>query len=109
MELFIAGDGMPDIPMGLYGGTGTEATFMIVGNSRFGGIFSGLEEPIFAGEGMHAIKNRLHPTEQKGVYDFSFFPRKGTENRTHLFVRLDVTDSLSHAFLLQRISVLPSH
>lgn len=69
LELLIAGDGFPDLAMGLYGGLNTKATFLVVGGSR---LNSALTEPDineFAGEGVKSIKNRM-VAQGEGVYSF---------------------------------------
>jgi hypothetical protein len=75
LDLLIAGDSFPDLGMGLYGGLGTHATFILAGGSR---LTDDLTRPslhgediTFAGEGLNAIRRRLKPDADKpGYYTF---------------------------------------
>lgn len=69
LELLIAGDSYPDLAMGLYGGVGTRATFLLVGGSRLTEAITQESIRDFAGEEMSAVKNRL---VEKGKGEFEF-------------------------------------
>lgn len=60
MEALMVGDSFPDVGMGLYGGTGTKATFLIVGGSRLTDAFTNPDTNEFAGKGISAVSNRLY-------------------------------------------------
>lgn len=71
IETLMVGDSFPDVNMGLYGGTGTKATFLIVGGSRLKQVFTNPSINEFSGVKMGAIKRRLTPTpKQAGYYEF---------------------------------------
>ncbi len=69
LELFFAGDSMPDVSMGLHGGLGTQATFLIVGGSRLTDAFVNPTVSHFAGESLAHIKQRL-TKKNDGIYEF---------------------------------------
>lgn len=69
LELLIAGDGFPDLAMGLYGGLNTKATFLVVGGSRLSPALTESDINEFAGEELTSIKNRM-VAQGEGVYSF---------------------------------------
>lgn len=69
VETLIVGDSFPDVNMGLYGGTGTKSTFLLVGGSRLKPVFTDYAVHEFAGVKMDAIKKRLTPiADEKNHY-----------------------------------------
>lgn len=70
LELLIAGDSFADIGMGLYGGAGTKATFLIVGGSRLTDALSESNVESFADESIKAIQRRLVGNREEGVIAF---------------------------------------
>jgi hydroxymethylpyrimidine pyrophosphatase-like HAD family hydrolase len=82
MDVLIAGDGFPDLTMGLYGALGTNVTFLVANGSRLESALSTAahekisdqaqddEIAAFAGEPLSAIKRRFEPTDQTGIYTF---------------------------------------
>jgi hydroxymethylpyrimidine pyrophosphatase-like HAD family hydrolase len=69
LVLFFAGDSMPDVSMGLHGGLGTQATFLIVGGSRLTDAFVNPAVSQFAGESLTHLKQRFHK-KAEGLYEF---------------------------------------
>lgn len=58
IETFFAGDGYPDMRMGLESGIGTKGTFLIVGGSRLSDVLLGETED-FAGITLEDIRKRM--------------------------------------------------
>lgn len=70
LHLLIAGDSLPDVGMGLEGGLGTDAEFLIAGGSRLTDLFSGRTRD-FAGRDLSMLLKRLHEVQgEKGKYTF---------------------------------------
>ena len=69
LEILIAGDSYPDLAMGLYGGTGTNATFLLASGSRLTKVLVDKETKEFSGNQLSAVKNRLTEHEN-GEYIF---------------------------------------
>jgi hydroxymethylpyrimidine pyrophosphatase-like HAD family hydrolase len=81
LEVLIAGDSFPDLGMGLYGGLETNATFLIVNQSRLAKGLTTESTQSFAGEGISAIKRRLALIpENKGWYIFKI-PNPNAESQ----------------------------
>lgn len=70
LNVFFAGDSFPDLGMGLFGGLGTEATLLLVGESRLVDALTGEGGSNFAGEDVSAIRRRLSPAGRVGYYRF---------------------------------------
>ncbi len=58
-EIIIAGDSLPDLDMGLHGGKGTKATFILVGGSRLTDVIRSKTEHSFAGVDLSEVKQSL--------------------------------------------------
>jgi hypothetical protein len=70
IEMFFAGDSFPDLEMGLFGGLGTTATFLLAGGSRLAGPLVGDGVSEFAGERTGAFRRRLSRSGTPGRYRF---------------------------------------
>lgn len=70
IETLFAGDAFPDLSMGLHAGRGTQAKFILVGGSRLSTYLTQKELWDFAGETLSVIKEKLFPTNKKGVYSY---------------------------------------
>jgi hypothetical protein len=82
LELFFAGDSFPDLAMGLFGGLGCRATFLLAGGSRLVTPLVGEAQVDFAGEPVDAYRRRLAPSGRHGEYRFT--PPLGFTSRTLL-------------------------
>lgn len=70
LHLLIAGDSLPDVGMGLEGGLGTDAVFLIAGGSRLTDLFSERTRD-FAGRDLSMLQKRLHEVQgEEGKYTF---------------------------------------
>lgn len=70
LHILFAGDSFPDLGMGLFGGLGTRATFLLAGGSRLVESLSDERIVDFVGEPVGAIRRRLRPTGVCGRYRF---------------------------------------
>ncbi len=81
LSLLLAGDSYPDLAMGLYGGKGTQANFLLVGHSRLASYLVEDDMHEFADESLKEIKKNLVAIKSKpgGRYDFAL---QGSGKRT---------------------------
>jgi hypothetical protein len=70
LSILFAGDSFPDVGMGLHGGLGTDATFLLAGGSRLVESLTHDDAGNFAGEPMRAIRRRLRRAGAPGRYRF---------------------------------------
>jgi hypothetical protein len=70
-ELFFTGDSFPDLAMGMFGGLGARATFLLAGGSRLVTPMVGATETDFAGEPVAAFRRRLRSGDRPGIYRFT--------------------------------------
>jgi hypothetical protein len=78
LDLFFAGDSFPDLAMGLFGGLGARATFLLAGGSRLVTPMVGAAEADFAGEPVGAYRRRLRAGDRPGTYHFTLPLGHGT-------------------------------
>ncbi|GAC1401345.1 MAG: hypothetical protein NVSMB52_15160 [Chloroflexota bacterium] len=83
LHVLFAGDSYPDLSMGLLGGIGTSATFLIVGGSRLVPCLTDDTVNTFAGESVRTVRKRLTRTHRRGWYTF-MHPVWGKQERTVL-------------------------
>lgn len=76
LQILIAGDSFSDIEMGLWGGKGTNATFIIPGGSRLSSAMTSDDISHFASDELSAIRKQLAHTPKIGHY--RFFIQKNT-------------------------------
>ncbi len=76
LDLLIAGDSYADLSMGLFGGLGTNATFIVVGGSRLSHLFIEKEIERFAGEKITFMKKRLCKGDHCYEFEIPFVEKK---------------------------------
>lgn len=70
LEVLFTGDSFPDLEMGLLGGLGTRATFLLAGHSRLVEALCSDGTDRFAGHSLWAYRRRLHAAGPAGHYRF---------------------------------------